>query len=80
MFFLAPLELQKDEVEDTQSEQEETFMPPPLEDPELNINHPYYDVARHGIIQLAGKFGKYYGFMLLNPLPHFSYCTPQGDA
>ncbi|NXN38863.1 RHG08 protein, partial [Rhinoptilus africanus] len=24
------------------------------EDPELNINHPYYDVARHGIIQLAG--------------------------
>uniref|UniRef100_A0A8C3DZ22 CRAL-TRIO domain-containing protein n=1 Tax=Corvus moneduloides TaxID=1196302 RepID=A0A8C3DZ22_CORMO len=22
--------------------------------PELNINHPYYDVARHGIIQLAG--------------------------
>uniref|UniRef100_A0A8C0FQH8 Rho GTPase-activating protein 8 n=1 Tax=Bubo bubo TaxID=30461 RepID=A0A8C0FQH8_BUBBB len=29
-------------------------MPPPLEDPELNIHHPYYDVARHGIIQLAG--------------------------
>uniref|UniRef100_A0A8D2PR69 Rho GTPase-activating protein 8 n=1 Tax=Zosterops lateralis melanops TaxID=1220523 RepID=A0A8D2PR69_ZOSLA len=24
-------------------------------DPELNINHPYYDVARHGIIQLAGE-------------------------
>uniref|UniRef100_A0A8C6Z3T1 Rho GTPase-activating protein 8 n=1 Tax=Nothoprocta perdicaria TaxID=30464 RepID=A0A8C6Z3T1_NOTPE len=23
-------------------------------DTELNINHPYYDVARHGIIQLAG--------------------------
>ncbi|KFO90037.1 Rho GTPase-activating protein 8, partial [Buceros rhinoceros silvestris] len=51
---LAPLELQKDEAEDTQSEQEETFMSPSLEDPELNINHPYYDVARHGIIQLAG--------------------------
>ncbi|KFP11080.1 Rho GTPase-activating protein 8, partial [Egretta garzetta] len=48
------LELQKDEAEDTQSEQEETFMSPPVEDPELNINHPYYDVARHGIIQLAG--------------------------
>lgn len=55
---LAPLELQKDEAEDTQSEQEETNTSPPLEDPELNINHPYYDVARHGIIQLAGMFGK----------------------
>ncbi|XP_010076781.1 PREDICTED: rho GTPase-activating protein 8 [Pterocles gutturalis] len=51
---LAEIQLQKDEAEDTQSEQEEAFMPPPLEDPELNINHPYYDVARHGIIQLAG--------------------------
>ncbi|GAB0177257.1 rho GTPase-activating protein 8 [Grus japonensis] len=51
---LAEIELQKDEAEDTQSEQEETYMSPPLEDPELNINHPYYDVARHGIIQLAG--------------------------
>ncbi|XP_037244965.1 rho GTPase-activating protein 8 isoform X2 [Falco rusticolus] len=51
---LAEIELQKDEAEDTQSEQGETFMPPPLMDPELNINHPYYDVARHGIIQLAG--------------------------
>lgn len=77
---LAPLELQKDEVEDTQSEQEETFMPPALEDPGLNINHPYYDVARHGIIQLAGMFGKYYDFTLLHPLPHVSYCIPQGDA
>ncbi|XP_075299035.1 rho GTPase-activating protein 8 isoform X3 [Opisthocomus hoazin] len=51
---LAEIELQKEEVEDTQSEQEETFMSPVFEDPELNINHPYYDVARHGIIQLAG--------------------------
>ncbi|XP_076200186.1 rho GTPase-activating protein 8 [Aptenodytes patagonicus] len=51
---LAEIELQKDEAEDTQSTQEETFMSSPLEDPELNINHPYYDVARHGIIQLAG--------------------------
>ncbi|XP_065494248.1 rho GTPase-activating protein 8 [Caloenas nicobarica] len=51
---LAEIELQKDEAEDTQSEQEETNTSPPLEDPELNINHPYYDVARHGIIQLAG--------------------------
>ncbi|XP_027753528.1 rho GTPase-activating protein 8 [Empidonax traillii] len=51
---LAEIELQKDEADDTQSGQEETFAPPPPEDPELNINHPYYDVARHGIIQLAG--------------------------
>ncbi|XP_053912169.1 rho GTPase-activating protein 8 isoform X2 [Cuculus canorus] len=51
---LAEIELQKDEAEDTQSELEETYVSPPLEDPELNINHPYYDVARHGIIQLAG--------------------------
>ncbi|XP_025942019.1 rho GTPase-activating protein 8 isoform X4 [Apteryx mantelli] len=51
---LAEIELQKDEAEDAQSNQEKTFIPPPLEDPELNINHPYYDVARHGIIQLAG--------------------------
>ncbi|OXB61309.1 hypothetical protein ASZ78_002546 [Callipepla squamata] len=51
---LAEIELQKDEAEDTQSGQDKTFTPLPLEDPELNINHPYYDVARHGIIQLAG--------------------------
>ncbi|XP_042745772.1 rho GTPase-activating protein 8 isoform X2 [Lagopus leucura] len=51
---LAEIELQKDEAEDTQSGQDKTFTPPPLEDPQLDINHPYYDVARHGIIQLAG--------------------------
>ncbi|XP_068513725.1 rho GTPase-activating protein 8 isoform X11 [Anas acuta] len=55
-----PTELQKDETEDAQSGQEKTFMSPPFEDTELNINHPYYDVARHGIIQLAGddNFGR----------------------
>uniref|UniRef100_U3J0N7 Rho GTPase activating protein 8 n=1 Tax=Anas platyrhynchos platyrhynchos TaxID=8840 RepID=U3J0N7_ANAPP len=59
-FLLAFLELQKDETEDAQSGQEKTFMSPPFEDTELNINHPYYDVARHGIIQLAGddNFGR----------------------
>ncbi|XP_062448410.1 rho GTPase-activating protein 8 isoform X2 [Rhea pennata] len=51
---LAEIELQRDEAEDAQSDQEKSFIPPPLVDPELNINHPYYDVARHGIIQLAG--------------------------
>ncbi|XP_042690911.1 rho GTPase-activating protein 8 isoform X4 [Centrocercus urophasianus] len=50
---LAEIELQKDEAEDTQSGQDKTFTPPPHEDPQLDINHPYYDVARHGIIQLA---------------------------
>eukprot|EP00075_Anas_platyrhynchos_P017074 XP_027306327.1 rho GTPase-activating protein 8 isoform X11 [Anas platyrhynchos] len=57
---LAEIELQKDETEDAQSGQEKTFMSPPFEDTELNINHPYYDVARHGIIQLAGddNFGR----------------------
>lgn len=72
VFLLAPLELQEDEMDDTHSEQEETFLPSPLEDPELNINHPYYDVARHGIIQLAGMFGKSYGFTLLHILSPFS--------
>lgn len=79
MFFLAPLELQKDEMEDTHSEQEGTILPPPAEDPELNINHPYYDVARHGIIQLAGMFGNSCGFTLPHTLSPFPYCT-QGDS
>ncbi|KAJ7409999.1 Rho GTPase-activating protein 8 [Willisornis vidua] len=51
---LAEIELQKDEAADTQAGQEGLFVPPTPEDPELNVNHPYYDVARHGIIQLAG--------------------------
>ncbi|XP_035171244.1 rho GTPase-activating protein 8 [Oxyura jamaicensis] len=51
---LAEIELQKDEAEDAQSGQEKTFVSPPFEDTELNINHPYYDITRHGIIQLAG--------------------------
>lgn len=75
---LAFLELQKDETEDAQSGQEKTFMSPPFEDTELNINHPYYDVARHGIIQLAGMFGE--RFTLLNPLSYFSHCTPRCNA
>lgn len=79
MFLLAPLELQKDEMEDTHSEREGTFLPPPPEDPELNINHPYYDVARHGIIQLAGMFRNSCGFTSPHTLSTFSYCTP-GDS
>ncbi|XP_071405905.1 rho GTPase-activating protein 8 isoform X3 [Pithys albifrons albifrons] len=51
---LAEIELQKDEAADTQAGQEGLFVPPTPGDPELNVNHPYYDVARHGIIQLAG--------------------------
>lgn len=25
------------------------------QDPALNMNHPFYDVARHGILQVAGE-------------------------
>ncbi|KAM7055777.1 LOW QUALITY PROTEIN: rho GTPase-activating protein 8 [Acridotheres tristis] len=46
---LAEVEQKKDEMDDTHSEQEETFLHPPPEDPELNISHPYHDVVRHGI-------------------------------
>ena len=29
--------------------------PPAGPDPELSTNHPFYDVARHGILQVAGE-------------------------
>lgn len=29
-------------------------MPTAGQDPALSINHPFYDVARHGILQVAG--------------------------
>ncbi|KAG6925303.1 Rho GTPase activating protein 8, partial [Chelydra serpentina] len=52
---LAEIELQKDEAERARMEKRKTsFTPAACEDTELNINHPYYDVARHGIVQLAG--------------------------
>lgn len=28
---------------------------PPVSTPSLDPSHPYYDVARHGIIQVSGK-------------------------
>uniref|UniRef100_A0A8C3SMN6 Rho GTPase-activating protein 8 n=1 Tax=Chelydra serpentina TaxID=8475 RepID=A0A8C3SMN6_CHESE len=47
--------LVKDEAERARMEKRKTaFTPAACEDTELNINHPYYDVARHGIVQLAG--------------------------
>ncbi|KAM7181182.1 rho GTPase-activating protein 8 isoform 2-T2 [Macrochelys suwanniensis] len=52
---LAEIELQKDEAERAIMEKRKTSLTPAAcEDTELNINHPYYDVARHGIVQLAG--------------------------
>ncbi|EMP33988.1 Rho GTPase-activating protein 8 [Chelonia mydas] len=52
---LAEIELQKDEAEHAVMEKRKTsFTPATCEDTELSINHPYYDVARHGIVQLAG--------------------------
>ncbi|XP_067415447.1 rho GTPase-activating protein 8 isoform X4 [Emydura macquarii macquarii] len=52
---LAEIELQKDEAEHAIMEERKTsFTPTADEDTELSINHPYYDVARHGIVQLAG--------------------------
>ncbi|XP_050780869.1 rho GTPase-activating protein 8 isoform X3 [Gopherus flavomarginatus] len=52
---LAEIELQKDEAEHAIMEKRKTsFTPAACEDTELSINHPYYDVARHGIVQLAG--------------------------
>ncbi|XP_043371419.1 rho GTPase-activating protein 8 isoform X3 [Dermochelys coriacea] len=52
---LAKIELQKDEAEHAVMEKRKTsFTPAACEDTELSINHPYYDVARHGIVQLAG--------------------------
>ena len=29
-------------------------VPPTGQDPALSVNHPFYDVARHGILQVAG--------------------------
>ncbi|XP_074859680.1 rho GTPase-activating protein 8 isoform X3 [Carettochelys insculpta] len=52
---LAEIELQKDEAEHAVMDARKTsFNQAANEDPELNIDHPYYDVGRHGIIQLAG--------------------------
>ena len=32
-----------------------SVVPPAGPDPELSTNHPFYDVARHGILQVAGE-------------------------
>ncbi|XP_007506027.1 rho GTPase-activating protein 8 isoform X1 [Monodelphis domestica] len=53
---LAEIELQKDEEEAiTLGVPRMSLVPAPAcEDAALGMDHPYYDVARHGIIQLAG--------------------------
>ncbi|XP_078004304.1 rho GTPase-activating protein 8 isoform X2 [Phascolarctos cinereus] len=53
---LAEIELQKEEEEATTlgAPRVSLASTPACKDSELGIDHPYYDVARHGILQLAG--------------------------
>ncbi|XP_069084374.1 rho GTPase-activating protein 8 isoform X2 [Pleurodeles waltl] len=52
---LAEIELQKDEEElEVLGEENCTLAPVAHKCADLSINHPYYDVARHDIIQVAG--------------------------
>ncbi|MXQ95285.1 hypothetical protein E5288_WYG005083 [Bos mutus] len=60
------LELQRDEEEAAalgaarRPSAAPSVAPPAGPDPELSTNHPFYDVARHGILQVAGedRFGR----------------------
>ncbi|XP_074128248.1 rho GTPase-activating protein 8 isoform X1 [Sminthopsis crassicaudata] len=52
---LAEIELQKDEKASILGAPRMSLLPTPAyEDSALSRDHPYYDVARHGILQLAG--------------------------
>ncbi|XP_075712079.1 rho GTPase-activating protein 8 [Rhinoderma darwinii] len=51
---LAEIELQKDEEEQAQWSGDTVVDSPTLEANDVSISHPYYDIARHGIIQVAG--------------------------
>ncbi|XP_010835902.1 PREDICTED: rho GTPase-activating protein 8 isoform X2 [Bison bison bison] len=63
---LAEIELQRDEEEAAalgaarRPSAAPSVAPPAGPDPELSTNHPFYDVARHGILQVAGedRFGR----------------------
>ncbi|XP_006888192.1 PREDICTED: rho GTPase-activating protein 8 [Elephantulus edwardii] len=59
---LAKIELQKDEEEAARLGATRQPLPTPrtAEDLSLNLDHPFYDVARHGIVQVAGDdhFGR----------------------
>ncbi|XP_060980337.1 rho GTPase-activating protein 8 isoform X3 [Dama dama] len=63
---LAEIELQRDEEEAAalraarRPSAAPSVAPPAGPDPELSLSHPFYDVARHGILQVAGEdhFGR----------------------
>ncbi|XP_066214730.1 rho GTPase-activating protein 8 isoform X2 [Saccopteryx leptura] len=59
---LAEIELQKDEEEAAVlgAGRRPSVVPMAGQDPALSMNHPFYDVARHGILQVAGedRFGR----------------------
>ncbi|XP_074481007.1 rho GTPase-activating protein 8-like [Sebastes fasciatus] len=59
---LAEIELQKEEEEDEEDQRDVTDNPsfPPGSRSSPDPSHPYYDVARHGIIQVSGddKYGR----------------------
>ncbi|KAM8974511.1 rho GTPase-activating protein 8 [Pelodytes ibericus] len=57
---LAEIELQKDEEDLVHLGEGETAAKKPWETTDINQDHPFYDIARHGIIQLAGDdcFGR----------------------
>ncbi|XP_059043212.1 rho GTPase-activating protein 8 isoform X2 [Mustela lutreola] len=59
---LAEIELQRDEEEAAALSivRRPSAAPAVAQDPALSMNHPFYDVARHGILQVAGedRFGR----------------------
>ncbi|XP_044085291.1 rho GTPase-activating protein 8 isoform X3 [Neovison vison] len=59
---LAEIELQRDEEEAAALSivRRPSAAPAAAQDPALSMNHPFYDVARHGILQVAGedRFGR----------------------
>ncbi|XP_004438029.1 PREDICTED: rho GTPase-activating protein 8 [Ceratotherium simum simum] len=60
---LAEIELQRDEEEAAATlcaVRRPSVVPTAGQDPALSTNHPFYDVARHGILQVAGedRFGR----------------------
>lgn len=70
---LAEIELKKEEEEDDEDQMCVTDGPagPPSSSASLDPSHPYYDVARHGIVQVCGDDN--YGRKLI---VFSSYCLP----
>lgn len=53
-FPLILTELQKEEEEEDQRHVTDGPTVPPNRSASVDVSHPYYDVARHGIIQVSG--------------------------